>query len=137
MTQALIETTDENGTHYQFRTVGPHTRLRGETMPEYYGENRLPALLGDATLVVNGTNTVNGTKQYILVGSNISSDAVRNVSLNLTVSEGGAIRQMNESGEFTDGGTFAYQYRARLGVETVESPNWVTTAPINTNSTTK
>ena len=137
MTQALIQRTTENGTHYRFQTVGPHTRARGMWMSSYYGQNRLSSLLGQATLTVNATRMVNGTRQYTLVGSNISSDVVQNVTLTLTVTQDGAIRRMDESGEFTDGGIFAYHYRARLGVDTVQRPDWVASAPTKANSTAR
>ncbi len=129
MTRALIRNTSEDGTHYRFRSVGSHTHLRRIWLSWYYGQRRLSGLLADATLTVNGTSAVNGTRRYTLVGSNISGYHVRNATLTLTVSADGAIRRMNESGTFTTGGEFAYHYRAHPGVDTVKRPDWVASTP--------
>jgi hypothetical protein len=131
--ERMLTRVDSGGeTGYRIPPIG----AAGERSRERYATHlvqtsRIEQLLRGGEFEITDVTERNDTRLYALVATNFStSEYYDDREVHLYVSSEGAIHVLKATGETAGEDRFAYGYNVRrLGVETVERPDWVATAP--------
>jgi hypothetical protein len=131
--ERLLTRVDSGGeTGYRIPPIGAVGERSREGYATYLVQtNRIERLLRGGEFEVTGVTERNGTRLYALVATNFStSEYYDDREVHLYVSAEGTIHVLKATGETAGEDRFAYGYNlSRLGVETVDRPDWVARAP--------
>lgn len=132
MERMLVRVDARGEVRYHLPTVGSAgSEGRARYVRRFVETRQVADLLRGGEFNVTAVNGSGGDARYTLVGTNFSTDGYYGErEVHVTVSADGVVRVLKATGDTSDGGSFAFGYRVeRLGVESVERPDWVAAAP--------
>lgn len=132
MERMLVRVESGSTERYRIPPVGPAgSDARAHRQRRLVQTRQLAELLRGGDFAVTGVNETATGRRYTLVGHNFSTDGYYGErEVHLTVDGDGVVHVLKAAGDLAGGGSFSVGYRVlRLGVETVDRPDWVDAAP--------
>ncbi|MFB6353765.1 MAG: hypothetical protein ABEJ92_06730 [Halobacteriales archaeon] len=132
MERMLVRVGSDSGPQYRIPPVGPAgSAARAHWQRRLVQTRQLAELLRGGEFAVTGVNETATGRRYTLVGHDFATDGYYGErEVHLTVDGDGVVHVLKAAGDLAGGGSFSVGYRVlRLGVETVDRPDWVAAAP--------
>lgn len=132
MERMLVRVDSGSAERYRIPPVGPAgSEARAYRQRRLVQTRQLEELLRGGDFAVTGVNETATGRRYTLVGHNFSTDGYYGErEVHLTVDGDGVVHVLKAAGDLAGGGSFSFGYRViRIGVETVDRPDWVGAAP--------